>query len=209
MDQHTTRGYIRLLTWLPTRLTPNERSGLYIPDTNGTLCPFNSIYYNDVGPRAHLIDAGSSSLAHPDISPQLAIDLGLSRLGLADLQSQSGVDFDVTGADLIKNIRYNLQDYSDSQLLLDLLGIASDAGATEFDVLLDEQVAPAGALLSPRCNDFQRVPALVIHMDSALADDGFKGILRTGVDDKGRKGTIGQYGLGPLSMFHVSEVGFL
>jgi sacsin len=207
MGQQTTQGYIHLLSWLG-RLTPNDRSTLYIPDINNTLLPFQSICYNDVGPRAHLVDRSLKGLAHPTISEQLAIDLGLNRLGLMDLQYQSDVDFDLKGEDLLKTIRSNLADYMDSQFFLDVLSITSSSGATELSVVLDQERAPAEDLLSSRCRDFQGVPSLVLHLNTSLAEDGFKGFLHIGVDDKGKKENVGQYGIGILSLFHVSEVRF-
>ncbi|XP_006457065.1 hypothetical protein AGABI2DRAFT_181424 [Agaricus bisporus var. bisporus H97] len=205
MNQQTIEGYIHLLTWLG-RLTPNDRSTLHIPDINNTLIPFQSICYNDVGPRAHLVDRGLQSLAHPAISQELAIDLGLNRLGLMGLQYQSDVDFDLKGEELLKTIRNNLTDYMNSQFFLDILSITSSSGATGLDVLLDQERAPAEDLLSSRCSDFQRVPSVVIHMNTSFADDGFRRILHIGVDDKGKKEFVGQYGIGILSLFYASEL---
>lgn len=205
MDQQTTQGYIHLLTWLG-RLAPNDRSTLHIPDINNILLPFQNICYNDVGPRAHLVGGSHKDLAHPEISEQLAIDLGLNRLGLMDLQYQSDVDFDLKGEDLLKTIRGNLTEYMDSQFFLDILAITSSSGATELNIILDQQRAPTEDLLSSRCAEFQRVPSLILHVNTSFADDGFKGILHIGVDDKGNKENVGQYGIGILSLFYVSEV---
>lgn len=200
-----TRGLIRLLSWLP-ELTSGECANLLVPDTSGTLRSFQEICYNDVGPRASLVDIGSNFLAHPNISDELATTLGLRRLGLLGLENQYYDDLDM-GEDLMTTIRNRLREYTDSQLLLEFLANASDAGATEFNVLLDQKPAPANVLISPRCSNFQSVPALVIHNNSVFEDDDFKGILRTGVGGKvGRKDTIGQFGLGALTMFHITEV---
>lgn len=208
MNRRVTQGLIQLLTWLP-QLAPEERNLLFIPDVNGALRPFAYLCYNDVGPRASLIDIGVNSLVHPDISPGLANDLGLRRLGLMSLQSQSDEDLDM-GEDLMTTIRNRLREYTDSQMLLEFLANASDARAAEFNVLLDQQTAPMRTLLSPRCAEFQRVPALVMHNNSVFTDNDFRGILRTGKGGKsGRKDTIGQFGLGALTMFHITEVCFI
>ncbi|KAF9446298.1 hypothetical protein P691DRAFT_733572 [Macrolepiota fuliginosa MF-IS2] len=207
-DKRVAHGLIRLLNWLP-RIAPDERTSLFIPDTSGILRPFESVYYNDIGPRACLVDTGSGALVHPSISPQIASDLGLRRLGLMNLQNQIDDDPDM-GEDLMTTIRNRLREYSDSQLLLEFLANASDAGATEFNVLLDEQLGPTKALLSPRCSDFQRVPSLVVHNNSVFSDSDFKGILRTGIGGKtDRKDTIGQFGLGALTMFHITELAMI
>ncbi|KAF9446297.1 hypothetical protein P691DRAFT_776972 [Macrolepiota fuliginosa MF-IS2] len=203
-DGRITQGLIRLLTWLPP-LALEERAALFIPARNGTLRPFSTLYYNDIGPKICLVDIDSNALAHEGISFKLASDLGLNRAGLIDSQNQNGDDPDM-GEDLMTTIRNRLREYTDSQLLLEFLANASDAGATEFNVLLDEQIGPSNALLSPLCSEFQRVPALVIHNNSVFSDDDFLGILRTGIGGKtGRQDTIGQFGLGALTMFHVTE----
>jgi sacsin len=204
-DKAVILGVIRLLNWLP-HLPQNERTRLVIPDTQGMLRTFDTICYNDVGTRACYVDIGNNTLAHPGIADALAGKLGLRRLGLMNAGSTGEDDLDM-GEDLITTIRNRLREYTDSQLLLEFLANASDAGATEFDVLLDEKHSPDTALISPHCRPFQRTPSLVIHNNSVFSEEDFKGILRTGVGGKaGRRDTIGQFGLGALTMFHVTEV---
>lgn len=196
---------IRFLSWLPS-LAPEERTKLFIPDTRGQLQTYQRICYNDIGPRSSLVDIGDNHLAHSNISDELAETLGLKRLGLLGFESQYNDDLDM-GEDLITTIRNRLREYTDSQLLLEFAANASDAGASEFNILLDQKAAPAKALISPRCSAFQSVPALVIHNDSVFEESDFKGILRTGIGGKsGKLDTIGQFGLGALTMFHVTEV---
>jgi sacsin len=167
------------------------------------------ICYNDVGSRLCLVEIGSNFLAHPDIPDRLAHKLGLRRLGL--ISSEDGCEDDIDmGEELITTIRNRLREYTDSQLLLEFLANASDAGANEFNILLDERISADTALISSRCRDFHHVPSLVIHNDSVFTDDDFRAILRTGIGGKtGRVDTIGQFGLGALTMFHVTEVWLL
>jgi sacsin len=203
-DHRVALGVIRLLSWLP-RLTLAEQSQLIVPDTEGLLRPFNAICYNDIGPRACLVDVGSNFLAHSNISESLANELGLRRLGLTSVDNQVD-DLDM-GEDLLTTIRNRLREYTDSQLLLEFFANASDASATEFDVLLDEDASPDKILISSNCRAFQHAPALIVHNNSIFTDEDFQGILRTGIGGKaGRRDTIGQFGLGALTMFHVTEV---
>ncbi len=181
-----------------------ERAILFVPDCAGRLCQFTKVYYNDIGSRAALVDIGSNVIAHPSITHELASDLGLQRLGLMDINSQSDEDM---GEDLVTTIRNRLREYTDSQLLLEFFANAADAGATEFDIVIDEYTAPSEALLSPRCSEFQCVSSLVIHNNMVFTDEDFKGIRRTGIGGKTeRRDTIGQFGLGALTMFHITEV---
>lgn len=195
---------IRLLGWLPSLLR-KERTNLFIPDTNNVLCPFDDIYFNDVGPSACLYDIGLNKLAHPRISAHLATRLGLKHLGLIGIHSRPDDDLDMEGD--LDTIRDCLREYTDSQLLLEFFANASDAGATEFNILIDELTAPASALLSPRCREFNNVSSLVLHNDGVFTDDDFKGIVRTGIGGKsGRDDAIGRFGLGALTMFYITEV---
>ncbi|KXN87239.1 Sacsin [Leucoagaricus sp. SymC.cos] len=198
-------GVIHLLRWLPP-LTSSERADLVIPDTDEKLRTFDQIYFNDIGPRAYLVDRGASFLAHSDISERLATALGMRRLGFIEVENPGDDDLDM-GEDLLTTIRNRLREYTDSQLLLEFLANALDAGAMEFDVLLDETPDYPGAfLISPNCHHFQNVPALVLHNNSVFTDKDFKGILRTGIGGKAdKRNTIGQFGLGALTMFHVTE----
>ncbi|KAF5349962.1 hypothetical protein D9756_009229 [Leucocoprinus leucothites] len=207
-DRHVISGVIRLLSWLP-QLDPTERISLIIPDTQGTLRPFEMICYNDVGSRACLVDVGNNFLAHPEISDSLAERLALRRLGL--INSGNSVDDELDmGEDFVTTIRNRLREYTDSQLLLEFLANASDAGATEFNILLDEKVSPTNALISSHCRSFQDVPALVVHNNSVFTNDDFIGILRTGIGGKsGKMDSIGQFGLGALTMFHVTELAMI
>ncbi|KAF5350096.1 hypothetical protein D9756_009164 [Leucocoprinus leucothites] len=201
ISQNFTRGAIQLLAWLP-RLDPEDRDRIFVPDDTGFLCPYDSIYFNDVGNRAALHNIESGSLAHPDISPDLASDLGLQRLGLMGFQEQSDdLNIDWTAA-----IRARLQGYADHRLLLDLISIASDARATEVNILLDSVWGPTEALLSPRCQDLQHSPALVMQYNGIFAENNLMQILYScGAGKFGKKPMIGRYGYGALAMFHATE----
>jgi len=128
-------------------------------------------------------------------------------LGFVGIENRPEDDLDM-GEDLVTTIRNRLREYTDSQLLLEFLANASDAGATEFKILHDEQDTPdTSQLLSKNCQSFQHVPALVIYNNSIFTDEDFSGILRTGIGGKaGKRDTIGHFGLGALTMFHITEV---
>jgi hypothetical protein len=56
---------------------------------------------------------------------------------------------------------------------------------------------------------FSSCPSLVVYNNEKFSDQDFKGICQTSVGGKeGRSNTIGQFGLGALTMFHFTEVLF-
>ncbi|KXN83781.1 Sacsin [Leucoagaricus sp. SymC.cos] len=200
--KHLTMGIIQLLGWLP-RLAPEDRVKVSVPDDTGYLCHYEDIYFNDVGDRAALHDIGSGSIAHPCISPALASDLGLQRLGLMGFQEQSDLNLEIN---LVATIRTRLGDYNDSRLIPDLLYVASESGATEVNILLDEASGATDALLSPRCQELQRSPALVVQYNSMFTEKSLREMLQPCYSGKSsRKPFIGHYGFGLLSVFHITE----
>ena len=52
-----------------------------------------------------------------------------------------------------------------------------------------------------------RFPSLVVYNDSQFTQDDFEGICRTGIGGKQeRTDTIGEFGLGVLTMYHFADV---
>ncbi len=196
-----------LLKALPPNLTEEERAEILVPDTYCNLRPSKDVFFNDIGDRACL-EAGDVILAHPRLDEHIAKRLHMSRLGLKFLHLKNpGLDM---GEKLTTTIRNVLKQYTEQQTLTEFLANASDAGASNFKILVDDCQAPVDHLLSPSMAPFQRCPALIIFNDSVFTQKDFDGICRTGVGGKeGKTNTIGQFGLGALSMFHFTEVCFL
>jgi len=192
---------VKLLAWLPV-LDPDERNKIYVPDEKGLLWPYDSIYFNDVGARAFLHDLESGSLAHSAISPDLASDLGLLRLGLVGFQNQTNID----NIDLVFAVRARLEDYKDRRLLLDIISVASDACATEVNILLDDAWGPTEALLSPRCDELQRSSTLVVQYNSNFTQSDLMQMLHYCSPQRNNKQLAGRYGHGVLTIFHITEV---
>ena len=192
---------VKLLAWLPI-LDPDERNKIYVPDEKGLLWPYDSIYFNDVGARACLHDLESGSLAHSAISPDLASDLGLLRLGLVGFQNQTNID----NIDLVFAVRARLEDYKDRRLLLDIISVASDACATEVNILLDDAWGPTEALLSPRCDELQRSSTLVVQYNGNFTQSDLMQMLHYCSPQRINKQLVGRYGHGVLTIFHITEV---
>ncbi|KAK0187120.1 hypothetical protein F5146DRAFT_1063566 [Armillaria mellea] len=202
-----TQMALLILKALPLNLTEEERSQIFVPDVSGQLRPASEVYFNDLGDRA-FIEAGDLILAHPQLNEQIAKRLHMSRLGLKFLHlKKPAVDM---GEKLTTTIRNVLKQYTEQQTLAEFFANASDAGATEFKILVDDRHAPFERLLSPIMAPFQRCSSLIVYNNSMFTQADFEGICKTGVGGKeGETSTIGQFGLGALSMFHFTELAMI
>ncbi|TFK35891.1 hypothetical protein BDQ12DRAFT_267709 [Crucibulum laeve] len=204
----TVRKALRLLKLLPEDMDDSQRNLLLIPDDAGHLRSFSRVFYNDLGNRGSLMGLSNVFLAHHSLSENIAKKLHLERLGLRLLPSQNR-DLDM-GEKPITTIRNTLRQYSVEQFLPEFLANAADAKAEFFSILLDEFSAPTEKILSPVLAQFQTSPSLIIHNNKPFTAKDFEGICKTGIGGKEKsRGTIGQFGLGVLTMFHVTELAML
>ncbi|KDR71813.1 hypothetical protein GALMADRAFT_253570 [Galerina marginata CBS 339.88] len=202
---------LSLLRSVPTKLDDAERAQLLVPDLAGELRPFAETYFNDIGEHARLIPSCGDFIAHQLLDEPLARRLRIRRLGLkyADLSVPS-VDM---GEKPITTVRRILTQYTDKQFATEFVANAADANATEFTLLLNRfHPRPDEDLraLSPIMAKFCTSPSLVVFNNATFTDADFIGIRRTGIGGKeGKGGTIGQFGLGVLTMFHFTEMAIL
>ena len=202
----TVSASIRLLKALPPDLDEEQRSKVFVPDTDMVLRPVSNVYFNDIGDRSVLVSAGADLFhAHPQMDESLCRDLKMGRLGLRFIHLQTpGEDM---GEKPITTVSRTLGQYTKKQLLPEFLANACDAKATVFSVLLNEFHGSTTKLLSPLMEKFYDCPSLLIYNDSTFSEKDFEGIRRTNVGGKkNRSDTIGQFGLGALTMFHLTEV---
>jgi sacsin len=186
-------------------LTEGQRSQLLVPDDLDRLQPIQDVLFNDVGEHSRLLSRDEVCLASSSIDDDLAKDLGLQRLGLKHVHLQTlGEDMGVTPATLVEK---TLAQYTDKQFLLEFLANAQDAGASKLLIVLNKYASVEGNFLS---SDLQRLydgPSVMVYNDSEFSDPDFKGICSTHIGGKaGNPDSIGQFGLGALTMFHITEV---
>jgi len=161
--------------------------------------PLDKVFFYRGGVK---VDDGKATIGHHLISEKLAEKIGMKRLGLGEAES----DIDFEGGKSIAIVHNVLRQYKPEQFFTEFIANASDAGATQLSILLDDRKAPTERLLSEELEKFQNA-SLVIHNDGLFSKSDFRGILDTGVGGKrGRTGVIGHLGLGALSMFHFTEV---
>ncbi|KAJ6589057.1 hypothetical protein B0H19DRAFT_1367527 [Mycena capillaripes] len=198
---------ILILTVLSEDLKSVSRKDILVPDSDGKLRVVHEVYFNDIGERACLIDPGEHYLAHPKLSDELSKHLLMDRLGFKSVELTPGLDMGETLTTTIRNV---LKQYSEQQICNEFLANACDADATKFGILVDERPGPVGKLLSSAMAPFQACPSLVFYNSGVFSPKDFEGICKTGIGGKeSSSSTIGQYGLGALSMFHLTEMAMI
>ncbi|KAJ7641407.1 hypothetical protein FB45DRAFT_900138 [Roridomyces roridus] len=184
-----------------------DRKDILVPDSNGVLRQVAQVYFNDIGERACLVDPGKYYIAHPKLSDEMSKRLLMYRLGFQAVELSPGIDMGETLTTTIRNV---LKQYSEQQICNEFIANACDAGATKFGILVDESHGPVGKLLSNAMTPFQNCASLVFYNSGVFTAKDFEGICRTGIGGKEqRPTTIGQFGLGVLSMFHFTELAMI
>jgi hypothetical protein len=207
-DSGTVELSLRLLEVLvDTEMSDEERARLLVPDAGGYLRPIRLVFFDDLGPSAGLVSLPDDvSVGHPNVTSDLAKRLEMTFIGHSELKSLLVTDRDM-GEALTLRIRNVLIQYTVEQAFTEFLANAADAGATTFGIILDEQPALADRMLSSALANLQTHPSLIIYNDAVFEDKDFDGILDVALGGKfDRPDTIGQFGLGVMSMYHFSEV---
>ena len=189
-------------------MSDEARAAVLIPDVDCILRPVSEIFFNDIAERASLIPTENHFVAHHQVDDTLATKLNLARLGL------KFVDLNIPGVDMgekpLTTVRNTLRQYPEKQFVTEFVANACDANATKLTLLINEVCSTANEtprLLSPSMQKFSTCPSLVIYNNAKFSDQDFKGICQTSIGGKeGKSNTIGQFGLGALTMFHITEV---
>ncbi|KAF8638386.1 hypothetical protein AX17_002247 [Amanita inopinata Kibby_2008] len=194
---------VQLLKLLPESITDEEYGQILVPTEAGTLVPLkNGVYY--YGGDLSGANRDEASIAHHLIDEEMADRLRIDRLGI-DLKDDC-IDL---GEKPITTIRNTLRQYNPRQFFTEFIANASDAKAQQFSILIDEHKGPTAKLFSKGMKAFQGA-SLVIYNDGVFTAKDFKGIRETGIGGKrGKRGTIGHFGLGALSMFHFTELAMI
>jgi hypothetical protein len=208
LDDLSVKMAVNLLSILPSTMSDEERTALLIPDAQCILRPHSEVYFNDIAERASLIPAENLFIAHALVDDTLARKLNLARLGLRF------VDLNIPGVDMgekpLTTVRNTLRQYTEQQFVTEFVANACDANATKLTFLVNEFCSNPSKntrLLSPSMQKFFNCPSLLVYNNAKFSDEDFTGICRTSIGGKeGKSDTIGQFGLGALTMFHITEV---
>ena len=187
------------------------RSELVVPGSDGRLHPIVELFYNDIGSRAHHFQLPAERVqVHHIVPTSLCCRLRIASLGSLQLEAL-GLESEDMREDLTTRIQNVLRAYDIGQAFNEFLANAADAGASEFRIMLDNDVsrrrAHADEVLCENIAQYCTGPALVVHNNAEFTMDDIRGICRIGRGGKeGREATIGRFGLGSLSFYHFSEV---
>ncbi|KAF8888407.1 hypothetical protein CPB84DRAFT_1786293, partial [Gymnopilus junonius] len=208
---NTVNTALALLRSLPSELDDAQRDRLLLPDEAGSFQSFSAVHFNDIGEHARLVPLQNSFIAHPLLDDALAKKLGVGRLGL------EYNDIAVPGLDMgekpVTTVRKTISEYNEKQFATEFLANAADANATEFALMVNK-FHPGSQdelrALSPTMATFCTSDSLVVYNNSTFSEADLMGILRTSIGGKREKhSTIGQFGLGALTMFHFTEMAIL
>lgn len=185
-----------------------RRTELLIPDRDSHLRPFSKIFYNDIGENYLLVRCEGHFVAHQFVDESLSSRLCLNRLGLryAELRNVGPR----MGQAPITTVRNTLKQYTSQQFLIEFLANAADAKATDFKVAVNYRTVPEEdnlSVLSPAMEYLRSLPSVVVYNNSQFTEEDFEGICQTGIGGKQeRADTIGEFGLGVLTMYHFADV---
>ncbi|KAG8972493.1 hypothetical protein FRC05_009846 [Tulasnella sp. 425] len=175
----------------------SEFQRILVPTKSWQLAPAPEVLFNDTGGNPISSPPGFQ-FAHPQVSAELANNLGLRRLGEQEFSDDD--------EDLTIRIRRVLQDFDIDHSSNEWVVNADDAGAREVTFLVDEACFQGGRVITG-LNVFQSGPALVVHNDGIFTDADFQGLINIGQGGKsGRVDSIGRFGLGALTFYHFSEL---
>lgn len=187
---------------LPTDFPEAAKAHLFVPDAKGVLRSINDLHFNDTGTPSEHLPENIKPIAHPLVKEPLARQLGIEPLA-RQLSKFSGY----MGEHFISSIRNVLKDYNETQMLIEMLANAVDAGAKRFALILDEMPNSTKHLISPNLAIFQQCPTLLVYNDAEFKKKDWEGIRRIGEGSKkDEANTIGMFGRGVLTMFHLTEV---
>ncbi|CAG8604470.1 30224_t:CDS:2, partial [Racocetra persica] len=186
--------------------TEKDLTGLLIPNMECQMVDYKIVLYDDMGSRVSDSMKDFNTLAHSEISKDLANRLKLKHLSetfLADTMFNFGQHEELTTR--LKNI---LRDYNRKEIVFrEFLQNADDAGATRFCVILDDSQYSNKSLLRQDTMESLQGPAIWIYNDGQFSQEDFKSLCNLGKSSKwSRHDKIGKFGLGFNSCYHFTDL---
>jgi sacsin len=204
--------YLRLLALLQAATSSHELSTVDIPilGEDRKLYRRDEVFFNDLGDRRLDLLSDAFVCVDSNITAEFARALELKLLSESDHAGLTGDEDMEMHEELTDRICSALRQYTKSQIFLEFLANAFDAGASSMTVIIDEKISsnPLGSRsLFLSSSPFHTETALVFHNDAIFQRDDFVGIRSIGVGSKRPSGgKIGRFGIGALSAYHISEV---
>ena len=190
---------------------------IYLLTESSKLQLASSLYQNDT-PWIDYSDEVSATLVHHDITLYSSHRLGAQskRDTYYDIElMQEDADIPTEGFGQYQPISNRIDNLLrefpyDVTIFKELIQNAEDAKATELAFVLDrrvhgEQSLCLSAKYQKRWKELQRVPSLLVYNNRAFTEEDLQGIQAVGIGGKQGKKTIGRFGLGFNSVFHLTR----
>ncbi|KAI6661491.1 Sacsin-like [Oopsacas minuta] len=181
--------------------------GIFLLTENNNLKLSSSLYINDV-PWVEFTEEERESLVNHRITTKVSHKLG-AKSKMDTLYEQEWEEFG-QHEDMSKRIDNLLREFPlDVTIFKELIQNADDAEATEVVFILDSQEYGQRSLCpsdyKSNWRNLQKTPSLLVYNNKSFSLDDLIGIQAVGIGGKEGKNTIGRFGLGFNSVFHLTR----
>ncbi|KAF9347998.1 hypothetical protein BGX26_000534 [Mortierella sp. AD094] len=189
----------------------NESDDLLVLTQDNRLRNILDVVYDDAGAIGEVSNAEDRdqtyTFASSRIIRSIAETLKIPMYSTRFWHDQRDLSFEpwAQEEDILVRIRNILDDYDPSNIFVEFLQNAADAGATKCSFMLDERKYGNDRVLKGMAA--WQGPALLIHNDAEFSEDDFNALCKLGEGNKredSRK--IGRHGVGFNSVYHFTDV---
>ncbi|KAF0529726.1 Sacsin [Gigaspora margarita] len=186
--------------------TKKDLTGLFIPNMECQMVDYKTVLFDDMGSRINDLMKDYSTLAHTEISKNLANRLKIRNLS-ESLTEGSMFNFGQK-EELTTRLKNILKDYNRKEIVFrEFLQNADDAGASRFCVILDDSQYSTKYLLKPDTMNCWQGPAIWVYNDAQFSKEDFNSLCNLGKSSKQLQyDKIGKFGLGFNSSYHFTDL---
>lgn len=179
-----------------------------LPGEDGLLHPLSDLYYRDNQVAWMTPTLEAKYALHGEISKSLATGLGVPFLSTLQLdEDDEDEDDEQMGEDFVQRVAGFLKENDIRFAVNEWLANASDAKATQFSMVLDNDRHLQAHPVSPRLGELYESSTFVLFNNAQFSKKDFTGIRQISVGGKGGdSNSHGRYGLGALSLYYFTDV---
>ena len=181
---------------------------VYLLTETCTLKVASDLYQNDI-PWVEFGREDRETLVHHDITLLSSHNLG-AKSKMDTMYNLEWLDFG-QHEKITNRIESLLREFPcDVTIFKELLQNADDAGATEVVFVLDcqeygDETLCLSAKYHKNWKQLQKIPSLLVYNNRPFTEEDLKGIQEVGIGGKQGKNTIGRFGLGFNSVYHLTR----
>ena len=187
---------------------PDAFKRVYLLTETCTLKIASHLYQNDI-PWVDVSNEDRATLVHHDITLLSSYKLG-AKSRMDTMYNLEWSDFG-QHEKITNRIENLLREFPcDVTIFKELLQNADDAGASEIAFVLDcQEYGDESLCLSAKYHknwkQLQKIPSLLVYNNRPFTENDLKGIQEVGIGGKQEKNTIGRFGLGFNSVYHLTR----